>query len=108
MGVWLIFFLICFAGIVFMFYCVLRRQDAILKALRDEHAQFRVSLRALGARLDANPGFGSGFTEGEYSGESRDNAPISVDEALDAYARKERQDKDARVSAKSNLPDLKF
>ena len=57
MGTWLIFFLVCFAGIAFMFFCVLRRADALLKTMRDEHAQFRILLQALSARLDAGSGF---------------------------------------------------
>ncbi|MDR2727358.1 MAG: hypothetical protein LBC10_05135 [Deltaproteobacteria bacterium] len=91
-----------------MFYCVLRRGDAMLKAMREEHAQFRVLLQALSARLDA----GSGFREDRYGGYgegSRESAPISVGEALDAYARKERLDLDGtRESDKGGLPDLKF
>ncbi len=91
MGIWLIFFLICFGGIGFMFFCILRRQDALLKAMRDEHEQFKVLLRALASRFDVE-------TENQPA---EPLAPLSVDEALNAY-RKESRDK------KSGLPDLKF
>jgi len=107
MSTWLIFFLVCFAGIVFMFYCLLRRGDALLKAMRDEHAQFRVLLLALSARLDTVSGLGEQGYGGH--GEDSEDIPISVDQALDAYARKGRLDLDkTREPGKNGLPDLKF
>ena len=95
MGIWLIFFLVCFAGMGFMFFCILRRQDALLKAMRDEHEQFKVLLRALASRFDVE-------TESRPLSDMEKQAPLFVDEALDAYARQERQDK------KNGLPDLKL
>jgi len=107
MDTWLIFFMVCFVGIVFMFYCVLRREDALLKTMRDEHAQIRLLLQALNASLDAEPGFGEN-RYGGYDAGSREN-PISVSEALNAYARKDRLDMDeTRGADKDGLPDLKF
>jgi hypothetical protein len=116
MDTWLIFFLLCFAGIVFMFYCMLRRQDALLKTMRDEHTQIRVMVQALSARLDAGTGFGEledyGGEYDRYDAGGREASPgslISVDEALDAYIRKERQDPDkAREPGKDGLPDLEI
>ena len=99
MSTWLVFFLVCFAGIGFMFYCMMRRQDALLKAMRSEHAEFRVLLKALGARLE--------LKEDELRTDSQ-SAPISVDEALDAYARKERLDMEPRSGSGKGMPDLKF
>lgn len=117
MGIWLIFFMVCFAGIGFMFFCMLRRQDALLKAMREEHAQFRVLLRALGNRLEPREDNDLDLDA------SHDQAPLSVDEALSAYARKERTERGERpgresglkgglpdmgMTAKGGLPDLKF
>lgn len=50
----LTFLVICFAGLAFMFYCIQRGQDIMLRAMQDEHAQMRTILRALEARLDAD------------------------------------------------------
>jgi len=105
MDTWLIFFLVCFAGICFMFYCVLRRGDALLKAMRDEHAQFRMLLMALSARMDVL----SDFIDTAGPGERNCEIPISVDEALDAYARRELLDLDGTDDpGKGNMPDLKL
>jgi hypothetical protein len=115
MDTWLIFFLLCFVGIAFMFYCMLRRQDALVKDMRDEHAQIRVLLRALNARLDAVTGFGELEEYDKYGENDREASPISpispisVDEALDAYIRKERPDPDGtREPGKDGLPDLEL
>ena len=95
MGIWLIFFLVCFVGMGFMFFCILRRQDALLKAMRDEHEQFKVLLRAVASRFDVE-------MESRSMPDIEKQAPLSVDEALDAYVRQERQDK------RNGLPDLKL
>jgi hypothetical protein len=116
MDTWLIFFLLCFVGIAFMFYCMLRRQDALVKEMREEHAQILVTLRVLNARLDAGTGFGELEEYGKYGEGGREAAsispispisPISVDEALDAYIRKERPD-GTREPGKDGLPDLEL
>jgi len=99
MSMWLIFFLVCFAGQSFMFYCILRRQDTLLKAMKSEHEQFKVLLRALSARMEPDAALGPL----EMPEKEPDISHLSVEEALDAYAKKERGEK-----PRGGLPDLKF
>lgn len=49
----LAFLLVCFAGLAYMFLTVQRTQEAMLRAMREDHVQLRTLIRALEARLDA-------------------------------------------------------
>ncbi|MEG2005371.1 MAG: hypothetical protein RR014_04955, partial [Bilophila sp.] len=70
--------IVLFGGLAFMFYCVLRSQEALLKVMREEHALVNDRLNELEARVSA--GFGSlrslvdaaNSLTGEYS----DTAPV--------------------------------
>jgi hypothetical protein len=100
MGTWLLFFLVCFAGIGFMFFCLLRRQDALLRTMQEEHAHFRVALRAMNARLDSI----DEDAAKERATAARRSGPISVDEALSAYANRHPKQESSRSGTET--PDL--
>jgi len=46
------FTLLCFTGIFVMFFYLMRNLEKFQQHTRDEHAQLRVQIRALEARLD--------------------------------------------------------
>ena len=48
----MIFALLCFTGICVMFFYLMRSLEKFQEHTRDEHAQLRVQIRALEARLD--------------------------------------------------------
>ena len=48
----MVFALLCFTGICIMFLYLVRSLEKFQAQTRDEHAQLRVQLRALEARLD--------------------------------------------------------
>ena len=49
----MLFIFLCFLGMLAVQFYMLRSQERLNRALRDEHAQMRVLLRAMEARLDA-------------------------------------------------------
>ena len=49
----MLFIFLCFFGILAVLYHMLRSQEKLCKSLHEEHAQMRVLLRAMEARLDA-------------------------------------------------------
>lgn len=49
----MLFIFLCFLGMLAVQFYMLRTQERLNRALRDEHAQMRVLLRAMEARLDA-------------------------------------------------------
>ena len=48
----MVFALLCFTGICIMFLYLVRSLEKLQEHTRDEHAQLRVQIRALEARLD--------------------------------------------------------
>ncbi len=48
---WEILFLVAFLGLIFMFYCILRRQDAILKEMKDNNAKNFLLIRSIETHL---------------------------------------------------------
>ncbi len=48
----MLFIFLCFSGMLAVLYHLLRSQERLCRALRDEHAQLRVLLRAVESRLD--------------------------------------------------------
>jgi hypothetical protein len=48
----MVFALLCFTGVLVMFFYVMRSLDKLLANMRNEHAQIRVQMRSLEARLD--------------------------------------------------------
>ena len=48
----MLFALLCFTGICVMFFYLMRSLEKFQEHTRDEHAQLRVQIRALEARLD--------------------------------------------------------
>ena len=48
----MVFALLCFTGICIMFFYLVRSLEKFQEHTRDEHAQLRVQIRALEARLD--------------------------------------------------------
>lgn len=49
----MLFIFLCFCGILAVLFYMLRSQERLCQTLRDEHAQLRLLLRAVEARLDA-------------------------------------------------------
>ena len=49
----MLFIFLCFLGMLAVQFYMLRSQERLNRALRDEHAQMRVLLRAMEARLEA-------------------------------------------------------
>ena len=49
----MLFIFLCFLGMLAVQFYMLRSQERLNRALRDEHAQMRVLLRAMESRLDA-------------------------------------------------------
>lgn len=49
----MLFIFLCFLGMLAVQFYMLRSQERLNRALREEHAQVRVLLRAVEARLDA-------------------------------------------------------
>lgn len=49
----MLFIFLCFLGMLAVLFYMLRSQERLCQILRDEHAQMRVLLRAMEARLDA-------------------------------------------------------
>ena len=62
----LAFALLCFTGVVIMLLYLMRSLEKFQEQMRDEHAQLRVQLRSLEARIEA------------LSGQSQDDAPAPV------------------------------
>ena len=52
----LVFAFLCFTGVFVMFYYIMRSLEKFQEQMRNEHAQLRVQLRALEARLDTLTG----------------------------------------------------
>ena len=48
----MVFAFLCFSGVVVMFLYLMRSLEKMQEHMRDEHAQHRVRMRALEARLD--------------------------------------------------------
>ena len=55
----MVFALLCFTGIFVMFFYLMRSLDKFQENMRNEHAQLRVQIRALEARLDVPGGASS-------------------------------------------------
>jgi len=55
----MVFALLCFTGIFVMFFHIMRSLEKFQEHTRNEHAQLRVQIRALEARLDALTGTAS-------------------------------------------------
>lgn len=55
----MLFIFLCFSGMLAVLFYMLRSQERLCRALRDEHAQLRVLLRALESRLDTLDGSGA-------------------------------------------------
>lgn len=52
----MLFIFLCFLGMLAVLYHMLRSQERFCRALREEHAQLRVLLRAVESRLDHQDG----------------------------------------------------
>jgi hypothetical protein len=52
----MVFTFLCFTGIFVMFFYLMRSLEHFQEHMRDEHAQLRVQIRALEARLDSLAG----------------------------------------------------
>ena len=48
----MVFVLLCFTGVFVMFFYLMRSLEKFQERMRNEHAQLRVRMRALEARLD--------------------------------------------------------
>ena len=46
-----VFFLLCFSGLAFMFFCLMRRLDVLSRSLREERAQTRALLSLIAKKL---------------------------------------------------------
>ena len=55
----MVFALLCFSGVCIMFLYLVRSLEKFQERTRDEHAQLRVQIRALEARLDCPAGAAS-------------------------------------------------
>lgn len=49
----MLFIFLCFVGLFIMFFCILRGQEKMYAAQREEHAHVRLQLRAMEAHLRA-------------------------------------------------------
>ncbi|MEG2140120.1 MAG: hypothetical protein RRY20_04970 [Bilophila sp.] len=64
----LAFMLVLFGGLAFMFFCISRSQEALQKAMREDHAQLEDRLTKLEAHVRAGFGSLNGFAdEREYA-----------------------------------------
>lgn len=52
----MLFIFLCFSGMLAVLFHMLRSQERLCRALREEHAQLRVLLRAVESRLDTLDG----------------------------------------------------
>lgn len=68
----MLFIFLCFSGILAVLFHMLRSQERLCRALRDEHAQLRVLLRAVESRLDRLDG----------SAAARPTPPAAADDPL--------------------------
>ena len=66
----MVFALLCFTGICIMFLYLARSLEKFQERTRDEHAQLRVQIRALEARLDFLAGAASPPAHAPSSGDA--------------------------------------
>ena len=67
------FAFLCFTGVMVMLLYLMRSLEKFQEQMRDEHAQLRVQIRALEARLEARPEAPAG-----QDGQGRILAPLPV------------------------------
>lgn len=69
-----VFFLICFGGVAFMFFCLMRRLDILSRSLREEKAQTKALLQLLAQRLSTE--LAPVPVQAESSSEVQENIPL--------------------------------
>ncbi|MCL1985022.1 MAG: hypothetical protein FWG59_01045 [Betaproteobacteria bacterium] len=73
---YMVFAFLCFAGIFVMFFYLMRGLEKFQELTRDEHAQLRVQIRALEARLDILTGAASPQASSRVSLSDDPRAPL--------------------------------
>jgi hypothetical protein len=76
----MVFALLCFTGIFVMFFYIMRSLEKFQEHMRKEHAQLRVQIRALEARLDGT----ASSVPASPSGESQAPLVLTPQDPLNA------------------------